>query len=926
MNTWHQCADCGHVFTNEGQNEPHISPAVQCPQCHSYKTQPAGEPDENNDFMHGTNMGMPDSDQDDMSGNPLREGMLGDWKNFSLRDESFGGGTYSYKISLFETPEFETTEIIAPQDLYQHGLEAEATHRAHIQLPKGITDNLHATLGNLRAWVENPYENGELRPYYNKYWKSIRPSYMKPGSLQIGVADPTMAEIINHVAQTDDLTPLYEYRGHTSATKIAGPLMGLLPEGLGALLGGGAAADAGAGAAIDATDAAASAGANEAAGSVGSAAVAGGAGGLGANQVGGLMKGLIHPSNLLGMGAKWGDDLLGAGQAQSQPNPQVNPVSFYARTASDEDSAFPDSHDEIPKNKDGDHKEQTDGNQHEWQRDISVNDVGGTEHSPSFNPAGPAFQRFLMLLPLVMQYMDSGEDATQDPLIQGLHRSLDSELPGYLDHGDEAAGKHLIMVIKNGIGKPSAEPEKNEETHTDENSGGKHESRVASIQGEVAEFLPSLETILPSLNGFKQAAGPMPMPGGAPMPGGPMGMGTPPGPPTGMPPSAPPGGEPSNQGPVTDEQQAWFSEWLQKQGRESEIPKMLAYPELYAKEFAIARGKSVPPQAPQADGLNDNPPMPAQEEAPPQETMPVPPMGAAGQMMSAVQKYAADSIAGVCPSCGGHTTELLDGEDGTSRCHACNTIFKTDKGVADKVHPGQTTASTHWNVDEDLRKEADVGADFSDADHVDTAPVQGVPIADQQHQRDLRKEQDSGHTWLDEDGNPLKVGQEYEMYSDRFDIPDLVRIEAVKPSSLVFTLVGEYGMEHSTELTKEEANIEGDTFRPTNRDGELGPDDDDSFEQNNDDNTAYTGPGVRDLSQPDSVVSSVIASGVEEENPKLAWLKDFPKTAGQNYTPMEQRTLIEESGIARNSDLLDLVGTHYIADEGEGYEQFAFGW
>jgi hypothetical protein len=35
------------------------------------------------------------------------------------------------------------------------------------------------------------------------------------------------------------------------------------------------------------------------------------------------------------------------------------------------------------------------------------------------------------------------------------------------------------------------------------------------------------------------------------------------------------------------------------------------------------------------------------------------------------------------------------------------------------------------------------------------------------------------------------------------------------------------------------------------------------------------------------------------------------KTAGKNFTQREQRELIDEDGVARNSDMLDLDGTHY---------------
>lgn len=907
----HTCQDCDHKFFDAGQSQDSISPAVSCPNCHSYRTQPSGMPDEANDMVHGIGAMPNQGQQDDMSGNPLQEGILADggWKNRSVRDEAFA----SVRMSLFETPDFETTQLIAPPDLYRHGMETEAAHRATIQLPKGITDNLHATLGNLQAWVESPHENGELRPYYNKYWKTIRPSFMKPGSLQIGVADPTMAEIINHVAQTDDPTPLYQYRGTDHAASLIGDLAG------GALAGGSLLADAVVPEiALPAEAAAALAGGTEAAGTAGAAA---GVGGLMKKVAPGLGTGFLQGAGRGAFGLM--DDAFGTGAPGGQSDPSaglpVQSPSYYSRFGSDEDSLHPNVHDEIPQNDDGDSKQQSDGNGHEWQRDISVNGVGGTDHSPSFDETGPGMSELKALLPLIMKYLDSGEDASGDPQISALHDMLEGELPGYLDHADEGAAHKLIAIIAPG---GAATPEANEPDHTDENSGGGHESKVAQLTGEAAEFMPDFTVTAPSLNGARLAVGPMmPPPGGPPMggppPGGPPGM--PPGgaPPMPGPPPAPPGAE-ASQGPVTDEQQAFFAKWLIAQDRADEVPGMIDNPQAYAKEFAEARNTPAPPEGDTA-GLSAGPPMPAQEEAPPGDTMPVPGMSVGPQMMAAVARYAADSVATRCPKCKSHTTGLID-DEGTTQCHGCKHIFKTPG-----LHPNKlqsTTASTEpqgsWNVDEDLRKEALAGDGSHDFDLDTGSPIQGVPIADQTQQRDVREEQDTGHTWADEEGNPLKVGQEYEMYSDKYDIPDLVRIEAVKPGSLVYTLTGEFGLEHSTELTKEEADIERISFKSNTQDGELGPADDGSLEHNDDDNTAYTGsPERTDMSAPSGLVSAAL-------NPKLAWLEpETFRTAGASYTPMEQRALIEESGTARNADLLDLVNTHYVSDADE--DQFLFG-
>jgi hypothetical protein len=126
-------------------------------------------------------------------------------------------------------------------------------------------------------------------------------------------------------------------------------------------------------------------------------------------------------------------------------------------------------------------------------------------------------------------------------------------------------------------------------------------------------------------------------------------------------------------------------------------------------------------------------------------------------------------------------------------------------------------------------------------------------------------------------------------------------------------------------LTKQEANIEGTQFRSTTQDGEQTGDD--SLEHNDDDSTGYSGePEKMDMSAPGGLVSSSVqASGVDRESPALSWLMEgVPRTAGANYTAMEQRALIDEAGSARNADKLDLSGTHYITDAGE--EQFLFGF
>jgi len=199
-------------------------------------------------------------------------------------------------------------------------------------------------------------------------------------------------------------------------------------------------------------------------------------------------------------------------------------------------------------------------------------------------------------------------------------------------------------------------------------------------------------------------------------------------------------------------------------------------------------------------------------------------------------------------------------------------------------------------------------------DHFDNSV--NVPASDEVAQEDSSMEEDSGHTWTDESGDPLKVGQEYEMYSANYDIPDMVRIEEVKPDSIEYTLTGEYGLEHRTEISREEALIEQLSFTPEQQNHsdeiESGNEDvDPGIEENMDDiGRPTTGVDQTDLSRPHSAGST-----------NRDWLKE----GGAKFTPMEQREFIEEAGVARNADKLDLSGTHYEARVEIDEDYFLFG-
>ena len=70
--------------------------------------------------------------------------------------------------------------------------------------------------------------------------------------------------------------------------------------------------------------------------------------------------------------------------------------------------------------------------------------------------------------------------------------------------------------------------------------------------------------------------------------------------------------------------------------------------------------------------------------------------------------------------------------------------------------------------------------------------------------------------------------------------------------------------------------------------------------------------------------SHVQASQEPQEETGPEWLmQGVPRTSGAKMSPWEQRGYIDETGDARNSDKLDLAGTHY--EVGDLDDAFLFG-
>lgn len=207
----------------------------------------------------------------------------------------------------------------------------------------------------------------------------------------------------------------------------------------------------------------------------------------------------------------------------------------------------------------------------------------------------------------------------------------------------------------------------------------------------------------------------------------------------------------------------------------------------------------------------DDPPTPDPSPAPP-PPMPDPSqMGGMGMPPGGMppgggmpMQASADNLAPACPNCGSHTTGI-ESDDGHCNCSRC----------------GNT-----WKPSGEVRKQVDMPATASrqSFDHAELHPhvdAQGVPAADQSRPDDPSLDQNPG-SWTTSAGQPLKVGSQYEMYTANYDIPDIVRIESIKPDEIEYTLTGEYNLSHRTSVDKEEAQMDGITFVPVG--GEEAPD------------------------------------------------------------------------------------------------------
>lgn len=522
--------------------------------------------------------------------------------------------------------------------------------------------------------------------------------------------------------------------------------------------------------------------------------------GLGAAELlggadGGAIVSRLMGGALRGTGSQMAKGLLGGGGGQQQapaaPAAPAQPAPLppvVTRTADLETpSSVPEIGNHADSPEDVDQKEYNDGEQPEQ---LGADDQQGGG-SDGFSPE--TLEEFNQLLPRILHYYNLDESAANDPVLKALHEKLETEAPGYLDHqGDDSAVEELIASLRQphgitaaGIGPATV-------------TGIPQQQPLQQPGVPLQQPTPATSGPCPYCGGVRRADGSCPQCGATAAPQGGAAPGTLP--PTGTShPSIPPTfAAATHQGPANPEQLKAVAEFLIAQNRAEEIPHMIEAPWEYAEELAQIQNKPNDPPTPDESPT----PQPAIEEAPPGATMPVP--DPSQQIAAAVARFSADSITPRCPSCGSATTGLLN-TDGNARCHACGNLWKVE-GFKDKLADAHNHSELHAHP-----------------------AVEGVPSADQEGQRDISQEQDSSLSWQTVAGEPLQVGQEYEMHSENYDVPDIVRITAVKPDAVEFEITGEYDLGHKTEVSREESELEGLTFEPVEAE-----DKDDAGEDGND--------------------------------------------------------------------------------------------
>jgi hypothetical protein len=391
------------------------------------------------------------------------------------------------------------------------------------------------------------------------------------------------------------------------------------------------------------------------------------------------------------------------------------------------------------------------------------------DQTVEFSEDSPAIDRMAMVLPLLLHYFNSEESGENDPIVRGIHEALDKEMPGYLSK-KHPQGEQAVQTLL----ESSSQPPRQKAAGVNASPG------TAMPSGLPAVATPG--TALPANNPTQVTDGRCIMCGGAlaadgtcpqcgwkahPQ-GGPSqsaGSGS-----VSLPGQAQPfvgSRQANNVGPNTPEQKAAVIQLLQAQNREGEIPLVETEPWRFAEEMALIQGN--PNTAPLVDPSQQNqsppPPMPGGAPGAMPVQDPSQPAGGMAQPMQPMARTAdANNRVPRCPKCNSGSTRVqVEGDPGnedsmeTGFCPSCGNTFKIAKRVflAEVPNPALEDEATRHDVHGELG-------------------------------------QDPAQSWMDQNGQPIQVGQTYDLYTQGMPTPDVVRVVSKKPDELGLKLVGEF--------------------------------------------------------------------------------------------------------------------------------------
>lgn len=886
----HRCDDCGHSFYVPGQNQPLIIEGG-CPECGGNARPERDQPSPVRSDGVLRNMVDPWTG-DDQGGNPMQEGILADngWAPSRKRDESFAS-VREGAHGLIPCPDcggdIQSRRSWDDTEVYQCDGCGRQWKDTRVQndpqsvvsvMPKGIDCPKCGSQMHFRnaAGLTGLHPNGAWECSNQRCWHMIAPEDLTPdtfpddwGKTSSKPRTPMQYVTPMHsAARASNQTPQLpwefdleevaepglsnEEAEEKMADKTVGPdiisprrsywFLAPLLEGL----GGGAAAAA-EGAAVGGGAAAAE-----------GAAAGGGAGGL---------TSLLQRAapGIMGQAMKAARPDFNEGITEG-PLDEARPMETVSKGPDLPGGGTPN---DFPKDTDDpekvDPKEHDDGSTRGTLNDLSINDIGGS--------TSPGLQAMEMMLPLVLHYHDSPESGAEHPLMVALQQLLSEE--GHMDGPDDPQAVSEVIRLVKGDGEadkpenklPSSDgPTENssddevnrpsktaadeyEDEHVEcpnchghamDQSAGTCMHCGYTVPWDGSEWFdtPSAAHINDPLSEDRDNSRPWIRPWTLPHHElGPVRQGA------------------NHQGPHSPEQIAAVQQFLMDSGRVNEVPNVPMAPWEYENELAEVAGKlNQPPQDTAAQ------PQPAQEEAPPENTMPMPGMTAPPPGQFAPTARAAAQYVNVEPNWEGMRRWLLNmarsdldnalkinremrseglpeqeliaansGDVNTSPMDWSDprnsSFLKGSPDAGDDEYfggkPGSARKAFEAMVDQYGQKKAEEvyyatrnkhkKQKRSDHhDHVD--PLQGMPAADQLQQPEMSQEQDSSGSWQTDDGQPLVVGEQYELHTPGVDIPDIVTVEATRPDYVRLAFTGAYELGFAKNVTREEFESRGYTF------------------------------------------------------------------------------------------------------------------